>query len=79
MAKNRGAVLIDTVKCKGCELCIEACPTDVLSMSHEVNAKGYHYAYMENADQCTGCANCGIICPDGVISVYQMKMEEIVA
>ncbi len=75
MAKIKGAIVVDVERCKGCELCIGACPTDVLEMTTDVNGKGYHYAYMKNEDACTGCTNCAIVCPDGVISVYRMKVE----
>ena len=77
MTKVKGAIVVDIERCKGCELCVEACPTDVILMAHEVNNKGYHYAYMEHPDACTGCVNCGIICPDGVITVYRVKSEQI--
>lgn len=73
MAKVKGAIEVDIEKCKGCELCVVSCPTNVIAMSREVNGKGYHFAYMEHPDQCTGCMNCGIVCPDGVISVYRIK------
>lgn len=71
MAK-RGDVVIDIEKCKGCEVCLSACPHEVLSLSPEVNGKGYHYAVKVN-DRCTGCANCAIVCPDAVITVYREK------
>ena len=74
MAKVKGAIVVDIDKCKGCEICIAACPTEVISMTEEVNGRGYHYVYMEKPDACTGCINCGIICPDGVITVYRYKM-----
>lgn len=74
MAKIRGAVVVDIEKCKGCELCIVACPTNVLSMSKQVNGKGFHYAYMENPEACTGCTNCAQVCPDSVITVYRVKL-----
>jgi len=76
MAKIKGAIVIDREHCKGCELCVTACPTDVIRMEKEVNGKGYHFAYMENPDACTGCANCAVICPDGVITVFRKKIEE---
>ena len=71
MAK-RGTIDIDMVICKGCELCIVACPFNVIELAKEVNAKGYHYAVMKN-EGCTGCANCGVVCPDSVITVYMLK------
>ena len=75
MAKVKGAIVVDIERCKGCEVCIASCPTQVISMSPVVNGKGYRYAYMERPEECTGCANCGIVCPDGVISVYRVKVE----
>ncbi len=73
MAKVRGAIVVDTVKCKGCDLCAVACPTDVIKLAVEVNSKGYHYAYMHDPDACTGCANCALVCPDSCITVYRLK------
>lgn len=73
MAKVKGAIVVDIERCKGCELCVDACPTDVIRMEKKVNSKGYHYAYMENPEACTGCVNCAIVCPDGVITVYREK------
>lgn len=66
---------MDIEKCKGCEICVGACPTSVISMSTEVNAKGYQYAYLNDPDGCTGCTNCAIVCPDGVITVYRAKVK----
>jgi 2-oxoglutarate ferredoxin oxidoreductase subunit delta len=75
MAKMKGAVVVDTEQCKGCELCIAACPQHVLANKvAQVNRKGYHYVFMENPDACTGCTNCAVVCPDGVLTVYRVKV-----
>jgi len=75
MAKVKGVIVVDIDRCKGCEVCIEACPTEVIDIANQVNSKGYHYAYMKDPDACTGCTNCAIVCPDGVITVYRKKIE----
>ncbi len=73
MAKVKGAIEVDIEKCKGCGVCIVACPTNVLQLAKNVNGKGYNYAYMEQPENCIGCTSCGLVCPDSVISVYRMK------
>jgi len=73
MAKVKGDIVIDIEKCKGCEVCIAACPNDVIAMSKNVNGKGYHFLIKVN-EECTGCMNCAIVCPDGVITVYKVKL-----
>ncbi len=74
MAKVKGSIVVDLEICKGCELCIVACPTQVIALSPEVNSKGYNYAYPVNPDNCNGCTNCAIVCPDGAITVYRTKI-----
>ena len=76
MAKVKGAIIVDIERCKGCEICIESCPTDVIRMETKVNSKGYHYAYAEYPEKCTGCINCAIVCPDAVITVYRTKVKD---
>ncbi|MEG2820165.1 MAG: 4Fe-4S dicluster domain-containing protein, partial [Muribaculaceae bacterium] len=62
MAKIRGAVLINIERCKGCDLCVVACPTKVLALQpKEVNNRGYHFAYMFSPDACIGCQSCALV------------------
>lgn len=75
MAKIRGAIVVDTEKCKGCSLCVVACPAKVISLANEVNSKGYNYAQMANPESCVGCSSCALVCPDSVITVYKVKVE----
>jgi 2-oxoglutarate ferredoxin oxidoreductase subunit delta len=76
MAKAKGEIVIDIERCKGCEVCIPACPQDVIALAKNVNGKGYHYLETIN-NECTGCANCAIVCPDGVITVYRLKKAAV--
>jgi 2-oxoglutarate ferredoxin oxidoreductase subunit delta len=72
MAKVKGEIVVDTERCKGCEVCVPVCPENVIAMAKQVNRKGYHFAQSTN-DACTGCTNCAIVCPDGAITVYRKK------
>lgn len=75
MSKTKGAIVVDTETCKGCEICISVCSENVIGMTNKVNLKGYNYAYMKTPEACTGCTNCGIVCPDRAISVYRVKVS----
>ena len=66
----KGTVKFDIETCKGCELCIEACPQDSIRLSEKINSQGYHFA-VRVQDNCTGCTNCALVCPDAVITVYR--------
>jgi len=63
-------ITIRTERCKGCGLCVTACPKGLLSLNQkEMNVKGYHYAQITEMDKCIGCAFCATMCPDCVIKV----------
>ncbi len=68
----KGTVVIDIERCKGCGVCVVACPKNVLALSKNVNGKGYNYSEA-TIDECIGCASCAMVCPDGVITVYKVK------
>ena len=56
--------------CKGCGLCVGACPKKIVKLaSDKINAKGYHPATVVEPEKCIGCAFCATICPDCVITV----------
>ncbi len=64
------AVKIIQDKCKGCELCVTACPQQILALSKDINSQGYRYAHMSDPHRCIGCALCAVSCPDIAIEVY---------
>ena len=78
MTKNKilGAIVVDTERCKGCALCVEACPHDVIALAEKkVNVHGYRYVEPAHAEACVGCTSWAIVCPDGCITVYRKKEE----
>ena len=62
-------VMIRQERCKGCELCIHACPQNVLAISEKINEKGYFYSEVADQPRCIGCRLCAITCPDQVIEI----------
>ena len=63
-------VTFATDVCKGCGLCVEACPKDIIILSKtRLNKKGHSPAEITDEEKCTGCGFCATMCPDCVIRV----------
>ena len=63
-------VTVNELRCKGCELCVVACPKKIMALSKDkINAKGYHCAVCVDDNACTGCTACAQMCPDTAITV----------
>ncbi|WP_300786273.1 4Fe-4S dicluster domain-containing protein [uncultured Desulfovibrio sp.] len=58
-------------RCKGCRLCVEACPAHIIRPAGRFNRQGYEV--METEGRCTGCAFCAVMCPDTAIRVFRDK------
>ena len=56
-------------RCKGCWLCIDACPANNIKMSKELNGKGCNYAELVDIEKCNACGLCYQMCPDLVIEI----------
>jgi 2-oxoglutarate ferredoxin oxidoreductase subunit delta len=69
---SRGTLVIDVEACKGCDLCIDACPPRVLEMTTtDVNDRGHRYPQL--LPGCIACLACVRICPDFVFQVYRYE------
>ena len=68
---DRGFVETNPFECKGCGLCVEACPPKVLHLSGLLNHFGYHPVEYKGQG-CTGCGVCYWACPEpGAIRVLR--------
>ena len=61
--------VIDDERCKGCGLCIDVCPKNVLEISGKVSPKGYFPAFQARPEDCIHCALCCTMCPDVAITI----------
>ena len=78
--RDRGLLRVDQDECKGCGLCVEACPPGVIRLTERLNRYGYRTASYTGAG-CTGCGICFLACPEpGAITVLRaVKMPTGVA
>ena len=74
--KKSHHICIDETYCKGCHLCIDQCPKNVLEVSTRRNAKGYLVPKAEKEPACAGCMVCEMICPDMAITVETIEDEK---
>jgi 2-oxoglutarate ferredoxin oxidoreductase subunit delta len=68
---QRGYIVVLEERCKGCELCVPACPEDILVMSRRTNSKGWNVVDTQAMEKCIACNLCALICPDRAIDVYR--------
>lgn len=68
-------ITIDENRCKGCELCIDACARKCLTMGRHLNLRGVHPAVVDPT-RCSGCQNCALVCPDVAITFSIVGEEQ---
>lgn len=72
----KGWIEVSDIYCKGCDLCVNACPKEVLELDLDrLTSKGYHPVHLVE-DGCTGCGICAIVCPEAALSVFREVPEK---
>lgn len=64
-----GQVYLIPERCKGCKLCVELCPQEILQVSTQTNSKGYHLPQIAPGKEtgCVHCEFCSLVCPEFAI------------
>lgn len=71
MGEAMSRAVFHAERCKGCGLCVDACPRHIVQITDSFNQAGYAPAGCTDASRCTGCALCALICPDLAIEVFR--------
>jgi 2-oxoglutarate ferredoxin oxidoreductase subunit delta len=67
-----GKVVINPELCKGCYLCIRACPVKALEKDAELSSMGVYPSKPSAGGKCIACGNCYEVCPDVCIQVFEL-------
>ena len=71
MKNDENRMEIDPSRCKGCGVCLRACPRNCIVLGSDINKMGYQYARFEH-NNCIACGLCFYSCPEfGAIKVFK--------
>jgi ferredoxin len=68
------SVDIDHAKCTGCGICVDACPSNVLSLD---DTDAQKIALVTNIGECCACGACAIKCSDHAIAVTGYELLKV--
>ena len=49
--------------CRGCEMCVDVCPTDVVAYNQATKK-----AEVKKVEDCIACLSCAYLCPSGAVT-----------
>ena len=71
-APSRYQAWVDPEECIGCELCLERCYFNAMSMEEDEELAAVA------AENCMGCGLCQVVCPTDAILMREVRPEEFV-
>jgi 2-oxoglutarate ferredoxin oxidoreductase subunit delta len=64
--------------CKGCGLCKEKCPNDVLIWSEKLGVYGTPTVKPKDEESCIACLICEMVCPDAAIYIEKKRTKKAI-
>jgi 2-oxoglutarate ferredoxin oxidoreductase subunit delta len=64
--------------CKGCGLCREKCPNDVLIWSEKLGVYGTPIVKPKDEESCIACLICEMVCPDAAIYIEKKRAKKAI-
>ncbi len=74
-AVKKPPVRVDLYLCKGCVLCVEVCPKNVLEMVNDPGVWFGTVVKVARPEDCIRCFKCEDICPDFAMRVVDIGIE----
>ena len=62
--------VINPENCKECGVCMTNCAKNTISMTDEINTRGYKHIVVDE-EKCVGCGICYLVCPDAVFTIVE--------
>lgn len=62
--------VINPENCKECRVCMSVCPKQAISMTDDINTRGYKHIALDEK-KCVGCGTCYTVCPDAVFTIVE--------
>lgn len=68
------SIVFDRNRCKGCGLCVDVCPKNIIYIDTEIDTS-YGRGCAAAREGCIGCASCYTVCPDIAVTIKEVSDE----